>query len=135
MPTLELNISATSPVNNNTAAVIPQIDINRGTSFALNNPSGLALWVLLPSYSTPPNLAVSYCSCSNKPATSQITACLIPRIQINKSTAADLSFVSHWALRQKSDIDNMLPLVRLEDEPKSGAIFVYLLVSATLTKR
>jgi hypothetical protein len=27
----------------------------------------------------------------------------------------------------------MLPLARLEDEPKSGAIFVYLFVSATLT--
>jgi len=26
----------------------------------------------------------------------------------------------------------MLPLARLEDEPKSGAIFVYLFISATL---
>ncbi len=29
-------------------------------------------------------------------------------------------------MRQKSHIDNMLPLARLEYEPKSGAIFVYL---------
>jgi hypothetical protein len=35
-------------------------------------------------------------------------------------------------LRQKLHIDNMLPLARLEDKPKSGAIFVYLIISATL---
>jgi hypothetical protein len=36
-----------------------------------------------------------------------------------------LSFGPPSALHQKSHINNMLPLVRLEDEPKSGAIFVY----------
>jgi len=31
-------------------------------------------------------------------------------------------------------IDNMVPLACLEDEPKSGAILVYLFVSATLRR-
>jgi len=46
---------------------------------------------------------------------------------------ACLSFGPSSALRQKSHIDNMLPLTRLEYEPKSGAIFVDLFYSATLT--
>jgi len=29
----------------------------------------------------------------------------------------------------------MLPLVRLEDEPKSGAIFAYFFISPTLTRK
>jgi hypothetical protein len=44
-----------------------------------------------------------------------------------------LSFGPPSALHQKSHINNMLPLARLEDEPKSGAILVYLFISATLT--
>jgi hypothetical protein len=55
-----------------------------------------------------------------------------PRKQINLQSC--LSFGPSSALRQKSHIDNMLPLARLEDEPKSGAILVYLFVSATLKR-
>jgi hypothetical protein len=55
-----------------------------------------------------------------------------PRKQINQSATVDLSFSPLSALHQKLHIDNMLPLARLEDEPKSGAIFAYLFISATL---
>ncbi len=58
-----------------------------------------------------------------------------PRNQINQSAAADSSFGPPSALRQKSHIGNMLPLARLEDEPESGAIFVYLFISASLNLR
>jgi len=43
-----------------------------------------------------------------------------------------VSFGPPSALRQKLHIDNMLLLARLEGKPKSGAIFVYLFISATL---
>jgi hypothetical protein len=44
-----------------------------------------------------------------------------------------LSFGPPSALRQKLHLDNMLLLARLEGKPKSGAIFVHLFISATLT--
>jgi len=53
-----------------------------------------------------------------------------PRKQINPQSC--LSFCPPSALRQKSHIDNMLPLARLEGEQISGAIYVYLFISATL---
>ena len=56
-----------------------------------------------------------------------------PRKQINPQYY--LSFGPSSALRQQLHIDNMLPLARLEDEPKSGAISVYLFISATLAKK
>ena len=43
-----------------------------------------------------------------------------------------MSFGPSPALSQKSHIADMLPLPRLEDEPKSGAVFVYLFAFATL---
>jgi hypothetical protein len=44
-----------------------------------------------------------------------------------------LSFSPPSALHQKSHIGNMLPLARLEGELKSGAIYAYLSISATLS--
>jgi hypothetical protein len=46
-----------------------------------------------------------------------VPAAMGPRNQINPSATADLSFGPPSALHQKSQIDNMLPLARLEDEP------------------
>ena len=56
-----------------------------------------------------------------------------PRKQINPQSC--LSFGPPSALHQKSHIDNMLPLARLEGEPKSVAIFAYLFIPATLRSK
>ena len=58
-------------------------------------------------------------------AASQIEISVLgPRKQINPQSC--LSFCPPSALHQKSHIDNMLPLARLEGELKSGAIYAYL---------
>ncbi len=54
-----------------------------------------------------------------------------PRNQINPQSCLSCGLPSAW--RQKLHIDNMLLLARLEGKPKSGAIFVYLSISATLS--
>ena len=56
-----------------------------------------------------------------------------PREQIYPQSC--LSFCPPSALHQKSHIDNMLPLARLEGEQISGAIYGYLFISATLIFR
>ena len=56
-----------------------------------------------------------------------------PRKQINPQSC--LSFCPLSALHQKSHIDNMLPLARLEGEQISSAIYVYLFISATLREK
>jgi hypothetical protein len=57
-----------------------------------------------------------------------------PRKQINPSATADLSFGPPSALHQKSHIDNMLPLARLEGKQKSSSIYAYLFPRPLINK-